>query len=166
MVVASICIPLLLDLSQLYSLVSNYNLFSIGIWVVPVILFIMFATSHSGNEIVGSWFCATEALLFDCLVLRLGAFNSMEAILLWLVLAILALLFIAYIQSEIDNPISLITTISLFVFFIAGAFADLSSILGSGVNSVGEGAQWWSIAPAIIDAIAATVYSGYLLFRK
>ena len=163
--VSAFCIPLLLDLNKFYSFASNYNLFAIAVWVVPVVFFIMFMASWSGNEVVGSWFCATMAVLFECVVLRLATMDSAGAIILWFVLACVALGLIAYMQSEVENIVSIVTFISFFVFFIVGAFTDLT-ILGNGVSAVGEGAHWWTVAPAIIDVIVATIFSISEIVRK
>jgi len=163
--VTAFCIPLLLDLSRFYSLASNYNLFAVGFWVAPVVLFIVFATSWTGNQIVGSWFCATMAVLFECIVLRLATIDMVGAVILWLVLAMVALGLIAYMQSQVENIVSIITVISFFVFFIVGAFTDIT-IMSDGVRAVGEGAHWWTVAPAIIDVIVAIGFSVVELVRK
>lgn len=162
---SAFCIPLLLNLSQFYWYASTYNLFAIAIWVVPIIFFIMFASAWSGNEVVGSWFCATMAVLFECIVLRLATMESALAIILWLVLACVALGLIFYMQTEMENVVSAVTVVSFFIFFIVGAFTDLK-ILGSGVSAVGEGAHWWTVAPAIIDVGVTAAFSVVEIFRK
>jgi|GEM_PF-870954 tetratricopeptide repeat protein len=156
--VSAFCIPLLLDLNRFYSFASNYNLFAIAVWVLPLVFFIMFMTSGSRNNTVEAWFCATMAVLFECVVLRLATMNPILAIILWLVLAGVALVLIVYIQLEIDNIVSKVTIFSFFIFFIVGAFTDLT-ILSNGVSAVGEGAHWWTVAPAIIDVIVAIFFS-------
>lgn len=163
--VSAFCIPLLMNLQRFYWVASTYNLFAIGVWIVPIIFFIMFMASGTGNEIVGSWFCATMAVLFECLVLRLAAMDGVGSLFMWLILACIALGLIAYMQSEVDNIVSIITVVSFFVFFIVGAFTDLT-ILSDGVNAVGEGARWWTVSPAIIDVGVAAVYSVVEIFRK
>lgn len=163
--VSAFCITLLPDLNRFYSFASNYNVFAIGLWIAPVVFFIMFMAAWSGNEVVGSWFCASMAVLFECLVLRLATMSGAGSLFMWLILACVALLLIFYMQTEVENIVSIVTVISFFVFFIVGAFTDLT-ILSDGVGAVGEGAYWWTIAPAIIDAIVATIFSISEIARK
>lgn len=158
------CIPLLLDLSKLYSFANTYNLFGIGLWVAPIVFFIIFVATTT-NEIVDSWFCATMAILFECAVLRLGALKGTGSLFGWFGLAIVALLLIFYLMNEVDNIVSTINMVAFFVFFFAGAGSVLK-IVGNGVTAVGEGAHWFSVAPGIIVVIVAAIFSiGKLIDR-
>lgn len=163
--ITAFCIPLLLNLNKLFAFIGSYNLVEIGIWVVPILIIIFYAVSNTGNEIVGSWLCVSMAVLFEIAVLNVSRSDIIGGILLWIGLAIAALLFIAYINENVDNAVSRITTVSFFVFFIAGAFTDIT-IHSDGVGAVGVGARWWTIMPAIIDVAIAIIFSIIELFRK
>lgn len=163
--VCAFCIPLLLDLHRFYAFLNAYNLFGMGIWIAPVVLFLAFTATKTGNKVVGSWLCAAVAVLFTCLVLGLATLDGGSAILLWFILAMVALGFIAYSQSVVDNMVSAITSGSFFVFFVVGASTALT-VMGDGVAAVGAGAHWWTVAPAIVDVAAAALFSINELLRK
>jgi hypothetical protein len=107
------------------------------------------------------------AVLFECVVLSLAAINVdfSGVVMLWLALAVVALILIVYMQSKVDNIVSIITVISFFVFFISGAYTVIM-ISSYGVYALGEGAHWWTVAPVIIDVIAAVIFSIEELVRK
>ena len=154
-------IYLLIDFDKFYLYLNNYMAFNIGIWVAPALLFIIFSFTWKDNEIVRSWFCVTMTLLFDFLVLRLGVMNGATALILWLVLAIIAILFIIYIESEV---VSFVSTIALFVIFILGAFIDLK-MLGNGPGVVGEAGRMGMVIPVVVTAVVALIVSVHKLVK-
>ncbi len=154
--VTAFCLPLLLHLPSFYSLASSSNVFAIAVWAAPVVLFILFTTSWSGNQIVGAWFCAAMAVLFACLIFRLGTINLGGPMVYWLILAAVALVLIAFLRSRVENIVSIITILSLFV--LLGAVTDIK-LLNSGVNAFGRAAYLWRVVPALIDVAAAAAFS-------
>lgn len=170
MIIDAVGIALLSNFDRFYNYINTYKALSIGIWVLPIVLFIIFAFSRKGNKSVGSWFCATMTLLFECVVLSLAKMSGGIAVILWIVLAIVALLFIEY-MGNIGNIVSTISTISLFIIFILGAVIDLS-IMGQGVGAVGEGARLWMIAPVAmcvtlsLTGTISEILKKWMLYRK
>ncbi len=166
--VSFLCIPLLINLPTMYALLKSYNLIGIALWVAPVILFVMFMEQEkygSDEILVYDWFWASMAILFEVAVLRLGTIeggttDSWLAIVGWLCLVIVALLFMICNTTVmgLDTIVSKVSMVSFFVFFIAGALADLS-IMSKGFNALGEGLYWFAVAPAIIDVVLVSVTS-------
>ena len=147
-----------------FRFLSTYQALSIGIWVAPILLFIIFTFTWKDNEIVGSWFCTTMILLFECVILKLSTMNGGVGVILWIVLAIIGILFALY-MGNVGNAVSVISTIALVIIFVLGAFIDLS-ILGEGVGSIGEGARWWMVLPVLADFGVTFVLTISKLFKK
>ena len=100
-------------------------------------------------------------LLFDFLVLRLGVMKGATALILWIVLAIIAILFIIYIEGEV---VSFISTIALFVIFILGAYIDLK-MLGNGPGFIGEAGRMGMVIPVVVTAVVALIVSVHKLVK-
>ena len=148
------CVPLLMNLGLFYEAVSLYNLVPIALWVLPVLFFILFNSGGGFGESTGAWFCAVMAMAFTVLVLWFGHVGGAGAVIGWLVLAVVALLFSGFVSDEINTGLSRLTGGLLFIVFIAGAYIDMQ-VLNSGVSSVGSDAHWWIMAPALITMVLA-----------
>ena len=157
MVAASIaCTPLLWNLETYYFYARSYNLVAIAIWLIPIVVFgVGYNTSIiQKGESVNAWFGASMTTYFTCLVLWWGKVGSAGALFGWIILAIVALLFIVYAMSEIHGFMGGLIFAFFFVFFIAGAYADLQ-VMGGSPASVGEATHWFVVAPAFITIIIA-----------
>ena len=162
------CIPMLWDLSVYYNWIQSYNLIAIAIWVVPIMVFLIFRFSpaiDSGGEVVENWFCASMATYFTCLVLWLGHVGGEGAFLGWLLFALVGLLFIMFMMGEIESPVSGLTSVLFFVFFIGGADVDLK-VMDDGARAVGDMSHWLVSGPAFILIAIATGSTIKEIIRK
>ena len=148
------CVPLLMNLRLFYKAVSLYNLVPIALWGVPVLFIILFYYDPGFSESINAWFCAAMTTAFTVLVLWFGHVGGAGAVIGWICLAFVALVFIGFICSEIDTGLSWITSGLLFVIFIVGAYVDIL-VLDTGVSSIGVGVHWWMAAPCLITMVVA-----------
>ncbi len=150
------CIPMLYNLWLFYRLLEMYNLVVIAMWAFPILVFLMFGYTDFG-EVVKTWFCASMATYFTCLVLWLGHVGGADAIFMWLIFAIVGILFIIFMITElVESPILGLTITLFFVFFIVGAYVDLQ-VMNEGPGSVGYISHWLVSGPSILLILLATV---------
>ena len=157
--ISSFCTFLILHMEKYYSLVLNYyNYFTVGVLTLPVAFFIIFAISWNGNQIVGSWFCATMAVLFECVALRLRIMGSNQQVLFWGLLAVVALGISIYMNAKVKNIVSSITLISIIVSYLIMLLNDSPMLTGVSRVTGGE-TNWWIVGPIILDIVLAYTFS-------
>jgi membrane protein len=159
-------IVLILNLEKYYSLALNYyTFFTIGVLAIPVAFFIIFAISWRGNQIVGSWFCAAIAVMFECAALRLKIVGSNNQILHWVLLATVAVGISIYMNSKIKNIVSSITSISIIAAYLI--MLMIESPMWTNVSRVtGDETNWWIVGPIIFDVVSAYTFSLVLFLQR
>ena len=147
----------LLNLNSLYSLLSNSNVLLWVLLAYPIIMFVFhkIEIDEHFNDITNAWYFAAMSLNFECLVLSLANTSSVNAVIFWIVLAMVGLALVGYFIHTGDNALAIATTVGFFVFYIFGAFTVIGSYGSGGINAVSPVLKFLSVSPGfIITAIA------------
>lgn len=149
-----VSVPLIINLGLFYRMVSMYNLVSIALWGVQILIFILFSAGNSFGKSTNAWFCSAIITAYTVLVLWLGQIGGIWAVVSWVSLAISTLIVKSYINDVMNTGLSSLNTGFLIIIFTAGAYIDIQ-VLNFGVYSVGTCAHWWMAAPSLITMIWA-----------